>query len=180
MMPYDRIVTYRLLLSEILDKTPTYFADYQPLKAAFRGIQDINRDIDILKKSTATVDKILSRDRKEFDLRSWLAKGVSRQGSSAALEAPSNDGPYMSLYNGFGGDYLHLQIVLRDIDNYKRAIRSWVVDLSRYLSAMELQMRLASHYAEIESKWVRFIMSMRDMETRFLEEHVSQLLFTYN
>jgi hypothetical protein len=39
---------------------------------------------------------------------------------------------------------------------------------------MELSMRMsASPYPELESKWARFNMSMRDMGTIALEDHVS-------
>jgi hypothetical protein len=64
---------------------------------------------------------------------------------------------------------------------------TWVNDFLRYLSAVELYMRMsASPFPEVESKWARFNMSMRDIGTVALEDHVRKfpipnlLSSTYN
>ena len=78
------------------------------------------------------------------------------------------------MHEKFGDDYLRLQVVLRDVEFYTRQANTYVNDFLRFLSCMELVMRVSpSPYPELESKWARFNMSMRDMGTVALEDHVS-------
>ena len=70
--------------------------------------------------------------------------------------------------------YLRLQVVLRDVEYYTRETTTYVRKFLEHLSSIELIMRIgASSYPELESKWVRFNISMRDMGTVALEDHVS-------
>lgn len=91
-----------------------------------------------------------------------------------ATNKPPEDTEYLKLHEKFGDDYLRLQVVLRDVEFYTRQVTDHVHEFLQYLSSMELVMRLQpSPHPEIESKWVRFNVSMRDIEKVALEQHVS-------
>ena len=90
-----------------------------------------------------------------------------------------HDTEYGKLRERFNDDYLRLQVVLRDVEFYTRQVTAYVHEFLQYLSSIELVMRLqASPYPEVESKWVQFNVSMRDIEKVALEEHVSLVLLS--
>lgn len=175
--PVQRITRYQLLLKQLLDDTPDDHPDYQALQSTYVEVGGLLKSIDDLKKRIDTVSKIVGRKRKESDVRSGLAKafGRSREKSfTSSNNRPADDEVYLKLHERFGDDYLRLQVVLRDVEFYTRQANTYVNDFLRYLSAIELVMRVsASPYHELESKWARFNMSMRDMGTVALEDHVS-------
>jgi dynamin-binding protein len=175
--PVQRITRYQLLLAEIKKTTPDNHPDYEALALSTQELGTLLQNIDDLKKRIHMVGKIVGRKRKESDVRSGLAKAFGRA-REAKVQAnpnrPRDDELYVKLHEKFGDDYLRLQVVLRDVEFYTRQVTNWTNDFLRYLSSMELIMRMtASPYPELESKWARFNMSMRDMGTIALEDHVS-------
>lgn len=178
--PVQRITRYQLLLHQIFECTPTDHPDYKALKSSCDELGKLLKNIDDLKKRIQMVGKIVNRKRKESDVRSGLAKAFGRRAEKFQLSStnrPPEDEVYQKLHEKFGDDYLRLQVVLRDVEYYTRQVTTYVNDFLRYLSAMELIMRMqASSHPEIESKWSRFNMSMRDMGTVALEDHVSSIL----
>lgn len=174
--PVQRITRYQLLLGTIYEVTPTDHPDYEALQLARQELAILLQNIDELKKRIHMVGKIVGRKRKESDVRSGLAKAFGRARAEkiqANPNRPREDEVYLKLHEKFGDDYLRLQVVLRDVEFYTRQVTIWTNDFLRYLSSVELIMRMsASPYPELESKWTRFNMSMRDMSTIALEDHV--------
>jgi dynamin-binding protein len=175
--PVQRITRYQLLLTQIKQHTPSDHPDYEALRLSSQELGALLQNIDDLKKRIHMVGKIVGRKRKESDVRTGLAKAFGRA-REAKVQAnpnrPRDDEVYSKLHEKFGDDYLRLQVVLRDVEFYTRQVATWTTDFLRYLSAIELIMRMtASPYPELESKWARFNMSMRDMSTIALEDHVS-------
>jgi hypothetical protein len=63
--------------------------------------------------------------------------------------------------------------VLRDVEFYTREVSVYVAKFLQHLSTMELMMRISpSSYPEIESKWCHYNMSMRDMGSIALDDHL--------
>ncbi|CAG8973145.1 hypothetical protein HYALB_00008676 [Hymenoscyphus albidus] len=179
--PVQRITRYQLLFKEILECTDNDHPDYIALQAAHTEVIVMLKNIDELKKRIHMVGKIVNgRKRKDSDVRTGLAKAFGRSKEKAADKLPvtktQDDDVYFKLHEKYCDDYLRLQVVLRDVEYYTRQAATYVHDFLRYLSAMELVMRLSSSpWPEIESKWARFNMSMRDMGTVALEEHVKSI-----
>jgi hypothetical protein len=91
---------------------------------------------------------------------------------------PHDDKTYLKLHEEFDDDLLRLKVMLLDFEFYTRSIANYVNDFLRYLSSIELIMRMTtSPYPELESKWARFNMSMRDIGTVLLEDHVRPSTF---
>jgi dynamin-binding protein len=175
--PVQRITRYQLLLKQLLELTPDDHPDHQALHSTLGDVGGLLKSIDDLKKRIDTVNKIVGRKRKESDVRSGLAKAFGRS-REKSLTSSSNrfadDEIYLKMHEKFGDDYLRLQVVLRDVEFYTRQANTYVNDFLRFLSCIELVMRVSpSSYPELESKWARFNMSMRDMGTVALEDHVS-------
>jgi hypothetical protein len=87
-----------------------------------------------------------------------------------------DDEKYLKLYEEFGDDFLRLQVMKRDLEDYNRSLATYVTDFLRYLSSIELIMRVSatsySAYYVTESKWTSFNISMRVTITALLEDHV--------
>jgi hypothetical protein len=175
--PVQRITRYQLLLTQIKESTPADHPDFDALQAARQELGTLLADIDALKKRIQMVGQIVGRKRKESDVRSGLAKAFGRRDKlQANPNRPNDDDAYLKAHERFGDDYLRLQVVLRDVEFYTRETTTYVSGFLKYLSSMELIMRLgASPFPEIESKWVRFNLSMRDVESVAMEDHVSML-----
>ncbi|KAI0395056.1 hypothetical protein F5Y17DRAFT_425044 [Xylariaceae sp. FL0594] len=173
--PMQRITKYPNLLIQLLHETPQDHPDRASLETARAALENAIEEINKTKKNFELVGQIVSRRRKESDVKAGFARAFGKRVDrlQAVTVRPAEDAEYLKLHERFGDDYLRLQVVLRDVEFYTRQVTEHVREFLQYLSSMELVMRLqASPYPEIESKWVRFNVSMRDMEKVALEEHV--------
>lgn len=179
--PVQRLTRYQLFLVELLKETDADHPDYPALTAASSDLAQIIININELKRRIAMVTDIVGRKRKESNVRKigkvW-PKGAKKEkddNPNQLIVTRTEDDPvYLKLHEKYCDNYLRMQVVLRDVEFHVRQNITMVNDDLRYKSAMELVMRLsASPWPEIESKWARFNMSMRDMGTVALDQHVS-------
>lgn len=174
--PMQRITKYPNLLIQLLHETPQDHPDRPALEAAKAALEDAIEEINKTKKNFELVGQIVGRKRKESDVRAGFARAFGKRVDKlqATNNRPPEDTEYLKLHEKFGDDYLRLQVVLRDVEFYTRQITTYVHEFLQYLSSMELVMRLQpSPHPELESKWVRFNVSMRDIEKVALEQHLS-------
>ncbi|KAI1134531.1 hypothetical protein F5Y05DRAFT_398254 [Hypoxylon sp. FL0543] len=175
--PMQRITKYPNLLIQLLHETPADHPDRPFLESAKAGLENAIEEINKTKKNFELVGQIVGRKRKESDVRAGFARAFGKRVDKLqATHKPAEDPEYLKLHERFGDDYLRLQVVLRDVEFYTRQVTEYVHEFLQYLSSMELVMRLQpSPHPEIESKWVRFNVSMRDIEKVALEQHLSQV-----
>ncbi|KAI1459101.1 hypothetical protein F4805DRAFT_101471 [Annulohypoxylon moriforme] len=175
--PMQRITKYPNLLIQLLHETPADHPDRPFLESAKVGLENAIEEINKTKKNFELVGQIVGRKRKESDVRAGFARAFGKRVDKLqATHKPEEDPEYLKLHERFGDDYLRLQVVLRDVEFYTRQVTDYVHEFLQYLSSMELVMRLQpSPHPEIESKWVRFNVSMRDIEKVALEQHLSQV-----
>ena len=173
--PMQRLTKYPNLIAQLLQYTPANHPDREPLMRARITLEEAILDINKTKKNFELVGQIVGRKRKESEVRAGLARVLGKRVDKLqASNRPPEDTEYAKLHERFGDDYLRLQVVLRDVEFYTRQVSAYVHEFLQYLSSMELVMRLQpSPYPELESKWVRFNVSMRDIEKVALEQHVS-------
>lgn len=172
--PMQRITKYPNLLIQLLHETPPDHPDRAALEGAKATLEDAIEEINKTKKNFELVGQIVGRKRKDSVGGFARAFGKRVDKLQAASNKPVEDADYSKLHEKFGDDYLRLQVVLRDVEFYTRQVSSYVHEFLQYLSSMELVMRLQpSPHPELESKWVRFNVSMRDIEKVALEQHVS-------
>ncbi|KAI1107552.1 hypothetical protein F4804DRAFT_163432 [Jackrogersella minutella] len=175
--PMQRITKYPNLLIQLLHETPPDHPDRPFLESAKVGLENAIVEINKTKKNFELVGQIVGRKRKDSDVRAGFARAFGKRVDKLqTTHKPEEDPEYLKLHERFGDDYLRLQVVLRDVEFYTRQITDYVHEFLQYLSSMELVMRLQpSPHPEIESKWVRFNVSMRDIEKVALEQHLSQV-----
>ncbi|XDG10178.1 hypothetical protein ABKA04_009793 [Annulohypoxylon sp. FPYF3050] len=175
--PMQRITKYPNLLSQLLHETPADHPDRPSLESAKVDLENAIVEINKTKKNFELVGQIVGRKRKDSDVRAGIARAFGKRVDKLqATHRPEEDPEYLKLHERFGDDYLRLQVVLRDVEYYTRQVTDYVHEFLQYLSSMELVMRLQpSPHPEIESKWVRFNVSMRDIEKVALEQHLSQV-----
>lgn len=173
--PMQRITKYPNLLIQLLHETPLDHPDRTELEFAKGALEHAIEEINKTKKNFELVGQIVGRKRKDSNVGGFArAFGKRVDKLQATSNKPTEDADYTKLHEKFGDDYLRLQVVLRDVEFYTRQVSAYVHEFLQYLSSIELVMRLQpSPHPELESKWVRFNVSMRDIEKVALEQHVS-------
>ena len=174
--PMQRITKYPNLIITLLQHTPADHPDRKHLLSAKDALETAIIEINQTKKNFELVGQIVGRKRKDSDVKAGFARAFGKRVDK--LQTPANRPPedpmYEKLNERFGDDYLRLQVVLRDVEFYTRQVSSYVHEFLQYLSSIELVMRLhPGNYPELESKWVQFNISVRDLEKIALEDHVS-------
>ncbi|KAL7945904.1 hypothetical protein V8C42DRAFT_344651 [Trichoderma barbatum] len=175
--PMQRITKYPNLIMTLLQHTPQDHPDREALFVAKEALEEAIIEINKTKKNFELVGQIVGRKRKESDVKAGLARAFGKkvdklQGGTR----PPEDPEYVKLEERFSDDYLRLQVVLRDVEFYTRQVSSYVHEFLQYLSAIELVMRLQpGSFPELESKWVQFNISIRDIEKVALEQHLTQI-----
>ncbi|KAM7223258.1 hypothetical protein V8F06_001471 [Rhypophila decipiens] len=178
--PMQRITKYPDIITHLLKYTPEDHPDHKALLAARSTVINTIDEINKSKKNFELVGQIVgSRKRKESDVRAGIARAFGKRVDklqSANIKLADDD-EFQKLHKNCHEEFLQLQFVLRDIEFYTRAVTVYVSDFLKYLSAMELVMRLqpSREYAHLESKWVQFNVSMRDVENIALERHLSDV-----
>jgi len=179
--PMQRITKYPDIITHLLKYTPDNHPDRESLIQARTAVIDAIDEINKSKKNFELVGQIVSnKKRKESsDVRLGLARAFGKrvdklQGTGSKT---AEDEEYQRLQQQFSDDFLRLQVVLRDVEFYTRSVSTYVHEFLQYLSSIELVMRLqpSRDYAHIESKWVQFNVSMRDIEKVALEKHLADV-----
>ncbi|KAL7900014.1 hypothetical protein HDV64DRAFT_202757 [Trichoderma sp. TUCIM 5745] len=175
--PMQRITKYPNLIMTLLQHTPQDHPDRQPLVVAKEALEDAIIEINKTKKNFELVGQIVGRKRKESDVKAGLARAFGKKVDKLQAGAREPEDPeYLKLEERFSDDYLRLQVVLRDVEFYTRQVSSYVHEFLQFLSAIELVMRLQpGSFPELESKWVQFNISIRDIEKITLELHLTQI-----
>ncbi|KAF4455060.1 Rho guanine nucleotide exchange factor gef1 [Fusarium austroafricanum] len=176
--PMQRITKYPNLIITLLQHTPQDHPDREGLIEAKEILETAIIEINKTKKNFELVGQIVGRKRKESDVKAGFARAFGKRVDKlqASGARASEDSEYSKLNEKFGDDYLRLQVVLRDVEFYTRQVSAYVHEFLQYLSSIELVMRLQpGNYPELESKWVQFNISIRDLEKVALEEHLSQV-----
>lgn len=176
--PMQRITKYPNIIITMLQHTPQHHPDREELIKAKDILETAIIEINKTKKNFELVGQIVGRKRKESDVKGGLARAFGKRVDKLQTSGarPIDDAAYTKLKEKFGDDYLRLQVVLRDVEFYTRQVSEYVHEFLQYLSSIELVMRLQpGSYPELESKWVQFNISMRDLEKVVLEDHLAHV-----
>lgn len=176
--PMQRITKYPNIILQLLQYTPEDHPDREGLMSARISVENAILEINKTKKNFELVGQIVGRKRKESDVKAGFARAFGKRVDKlqASSNRPPEDPEYRKLNEKFSDDYLRLQVVLRDVEFYTRQVSLYVQTFLDYLSAMELVMRLQpGPHPELEAKWVQFNVSMRDIKTVALDQHVSNI-----
>ncbi|KAJ5180556.1 hypothetical protein N7492_003766 [Penicillium capsulatum] len=175
--PVQRILKYPLLLSELLESTPKDHPDYLNLATALKEVTNISVRINEMKKRADLVGQVVGRKRKESDVRAGLSKAFGRRTEKfrqqVGLSDMFEDKEYDALSQRFGDGFFQLQVVMRDVEMYVRETQSAMDQFDEFASSIEGVIdAYQSSYVELESKWRRFRVSVREIMTVALPEHL--------
>ena len=178
--PVQRILKYPLLLDQLLEVTPENHPDYTALDVAVREMKGISMRINEMKKRADIIEQVTStnRKRKESDMRTGLAKAFGRRAEKLKQQVGTtgmfDDKAYTAVSEKFAEHFVRLQVVMRDVEMYTGDVELFVRKFCHFAEAMEAHIDVGqTSYPELESKWRKFRMSMREMAAMALADHVS-------
>ena len=180
--PVQRILKYPLLLDQLLEVTPENHPDFTALDVAVREMKGISMRINEMKKRVDIMEQVTSanRKRKDSDMRIGLAKAFGRRAEKIRQQVGTtgnfDDKTYASVSEKFAEHFVRLQVVMRDVEMYTGDVETFVRRFCTFAEAMEAHIDVGqTSYPELESKWRKFRMSMREMSSMALSDHVSPL-----
>lgn len=179
--PVQRILKYPLLLDQLLEVTPENHPDYTALDVAAREMKGVSMRINEMKKRADLMEQVAnSRKRKDSDVRIGLTKAFGRRTEKlrqqVGLAGLVEDREYIVVSDKFGSHFVQLHLVMRDVEMYISDVQNFMNRFNDFVSAIEgyIDVGQTSH-PEIESKWRKFKMSMREMAATGVTDHVSAL-----
>lgn len=178
--PVQRILKYPLLLGQLLEVTPEDHPDYTSLDIAVREMMGASHRINEMKRRAELVEQVVNRrKRKESDVRTGLSKAFGRRTEKlrqqVGLSELYEDKEYNLLSDQFGTHFMQLQLVVRDFEQHTRDLQQFADKFNEIVVAIEgcIDVGPTSH-PELESKWRKFRMSMREVSATALSDHVSR------
>lgn len=178
--PVQRILKYPLLLGQLLEVTPEDHPDYTSLEIAVREMKSASSRINEMKKRVELVEQFVTgRKHKESDVRTGLSKAFGRRTEKlrqqVGLSELFEDKEYSKLCERFPTHFVQLQLAMREIEGYNRDVQQYMDTFNEFVMAIEgyIDVGPTSH-PEQESKWRKFRMSMREVSTTALSDHVSR------
>lgn len=181
--PVQRILKYPLLLSELLDSTPSDHPDRVSLVTAFEEVTNISVRINEMKKRADLVGQVVGRKRKESDVRTGFSKAFGRRTEKlrqqVGLSELVEDKDYDNLSQKFGDNFFQLQVVMRDAEMYTREAQASIDCLNEFVLAIEGFIDVSqTNYSELEGKWRELKVCVQEIVTIALPEHVSRRVFS--
>ncbi len=177
--PTQRISKYSLILEPLFQATPVNHPDYSALRSATMEMRAVLTRINEMKRRLELVEQVVGRKRKESDVRAGISKALGRRKEkwrqNMGLTESVDDPDFNQVAEKLGDAYFHLQIYMRDVEMYLRDVQSYVDGFRSMVQAIEGHLDVAqSSYTEIESKWRKFGIAVRELSTVALNEHVSR------
>lgn len=175
--PTQRVAKYPMLLQQLLETTPVGHPDHENIKSAAKDSITMLTRINDAKRRADLVDQVINgRGRKDSDIRSGLAKAFGRRTEKlkerVGIAEAFQDTEFDELAHKFGGNYIRLQICMRDVQDYINRTEKATEVVNNYASALELFTDVApSTLPEIESKWRKYGQVIRDLTQIAFEEH---------
>lgn len=177
--PMQRILKYPLLLQGLLNSTLDDHPDHTAIANALEEVTNISHSIN-QSKSAEPVGQTPGRKRVQSDVRGGLSKAFGRYTEKfrPTVNVPGlfEDETYDTLAQRFGEYFVQLQVVMRDVESYSSDMQIWATHFSEYAAAMQEvtgNPELPSSYPDLEAKWHRFKITVQDIATSALPDHVS-------
>ncbi|KZF26789.1 hypothetical protein L228DRAFT_235810 [Xylona heveae TC161] len=174
--PVQRILKYPLLLQNLIGETPKDHPDYKSLESSIREMKDTSHRINEMKRRAELVEQVVSRKRKDSDVRGGFSKAIGRRtekfrqqvGLSDAIE----DKGYDQVVAKFGPHFFQLHVVIRDVDSYITDVQTYVDCFHNFASALEGILEVSHiNHPEVERRWRNFAKVVREISTISLPEH---------
>lgn len=177
--PTQRVLKYPLLLDAILKQTPEDHPDYTALELANKEIINATQRINEAKRRAELVEQVVNpRTRRDLDMTKGFQKAFGRRadklrqqvGITEAIEDPD----YRAIAQKFGSQHLQLQVAMKDVEMYRSDGESFMRKYGQLAACFEEVVDVgATPSPEIESKWRRWAMTVRELYAIAWTDHVS-------
>ncbi|KAJ5314021.1 uncharacterized protein N7443_000905 [Penicillium atrosanguineum] len=179
--PVQRILKYPLLLADLLESTPEEHPDRATLSSALLEVTNISIRINEMKKRADLVTQVVGRKRNQSDVRTGLSKAFGRRTEKlrqqVGLSDMYEDKEYDALAEKFAEQFIQLQLVVRDVQDYVESTKRWMIQFNELATSIEAFLDVHnSPYPELESKWRQFRITVRDIITYALPEHIDVVM----
>ena len=174
--PAQRITKYPLLLESLLQLTPADHPDHESLQKAALDMRAVMQRINDLKKRVELVEQVMSRNRKESDVRSGLTRALERGTEKLREKVGRSNNADDPGFNRLAGllsqQTVNLHLLLLDVGKYQDDVQLYMKHFEKWVQAMEdcMDVRRGIH-PELESKWRKFSIVVRELATTALPEH---------
>lgn len=180
--PVQRILKYPLILRDLLESTPNDHPDRAAIANALEEVTNVSHRINELKKRVDLVGQAVGRKRNQSDVRTGLSKAFGRRTEKfrqqVGLSDLFEDKTYDSLAQKLSDGYFQLQVVMRDAESYSRDVQLYVNQFNEYADSIEEIIGMSpSPYPQLESKWHQFKMTVQELVSTALPEHVCCIVF---
>lgn len=178
--PVQRILKYPLLLHQLVEATSAGHPDRQSLEFSAKEIMNVTHRINEAKKRADLVEQMVSRKRKESDVRSGLAKAFGRRTEKlkerVGIAEAYQDADFDELAHKFGGHFVRLQVCMRDVQGSIAEVDKAVNHFLQFADALEAYVEVSPCTSpDVESKWRKFILAIRDLATVGMPDHKMKL-----
>lgn len=175
--PVQRILKYPLILRDLLESTPNDHPDRAAIASALEEVTNVSHRINEMKKRVDLVGQAVGRKRNQSDVRTGLSKAFGRRTEKfrqqVGLSDLFEDKTYDSLAQKLSDGYFQLQVVMRDAESYSRDVQLYVNQFNEYADSIEEIIGMSpSPYPQLESKWHQFKMTVQELVSTALPEHV--------
>ncbi|EKV10806.1 Rho guanyl nucleotide exchange factor, putative [Penicillium digitatum PHI26] len=176
--PVQRILKYPLILRDLLECTPNDHPDRAAIANALEEVTNVSHRINELKKRVDLVGQAVGRKRNQSDVRTGLSKAFGRRTEKfrqqVGLSDLFEDKTYDLLAQKLSDGYFQLQVVMRDAESYSRDVQLYLNQFNEYADSIEDIIGMSpSPYPQLESKWYRFKMTVQDLVSTDLPEHLT-------
>ncbi|KAL9123073.1 MAG: hypothetical protein Q9187_000375 [Circinaria calcarea] len=176
--PVQRILKYPLLLKELLEVTAENHPDFNALDVAAREMVGVSVRINEMKKRADILEQVAGgvRKRRDNDGRIGLKFGrrTEKIKQHIGLSETVRDREYEAVHEKYSSHFFQLQVIMRDVEMYTTEVQSFVSRFNDLVLAIEAWMDVGqSSYPEMESKWRRFRMSVREIQNTCLPDHTN-------
>ncbi|KAJ5528901.1 hypothetical protein N7527_002294 [Penicillium freii] len=176
--PVQRILKYPLILRDLLESTPNDHPDRAAIANALEEVTNVSHRINELKKRVDLVGQAVGRKRNQSDVRTGLSKAFGRRTEKfrqqVGLSDLFEDRTYDSLAQKLSDGYFQLQVVMRDAESYSRDVQLYVNQFNEYADSIEEIIGISpSPYPQLESKWHQFKMTVQELVSTALPEHLA-------
>ena len=185
--PVQRLLKYSLFLKDLMDVTPDNHPDFVPVDTAYREMLSVSHRINEAKKRAELLEQVNgagsgNKKRKDYEGRLAFPRAFGRRSEKlkqqVGLSDMIQDRDYNQVSDKFGSHFFQLQVVMRDVEMYVMDVQSWVNKFNDVVLGIEAYMDVGqTTYPEVESKWRRFRLSMRELQMTALVDHVSCFSF---
>ena len=181
--PVQRLLKYSLFLKDLVEVTADNHPDFVPLDTACREMLSVSHRINEAKKRAELLEQVNgagsgSKKRKDYEGRLAFPKAFGRRSEKlkqqVGLSDMVQDRDYNQVADKFGSHFFQLQVVMRDVEMYVMDVQTWVNSFNDVVLGIEAYMDVGqTTYPNLESKWRRFRLSMRELQMTALVDHVS-------